>query len=137
MRLLLEVALHQHQGPVTLSDIATRQGISQAYLWQVVNPLKSAGVLNVKRGSHGGYVLARDPSKITVRDIVDILEGSASYAVNQNAPKEKQNYVESTAYETWVEIDRQITAVLCGITLNDVIARLRETESGDSPNYSI
>jgi len=137
LRLLLEVALHQHQGPVTLSDVATRQGISQPYLWQVVNPLKSAGILHVRRGAHGGYVLARDPSKITIRDIVDILEGATSFVVGQHDPKEEQNFVSSTAHETWVEIEKQITEVLSKITLQDMINRLREMESGGSPNYVI
>jgi len=137
LRLLLEVALYQHLGPVTLSDIASRQGISQAYLWQVVTPLATAGILRAKRGSQGGYVLSRDPSKITLGDIVEILEGTHSFAVTQGAPKEDQNYVSSTAHEMWVEIEKQVTAILGKITLEDMVVRLHETESGSSPNYVI
>ena len=70
LRILLDVALNQQRGPVALRDISRRQEISQKYLWQVINPLKAAGLINVTRGARGGYVLARSPDKISLREIV-------------------------------------------------------------------
>lgn len=74
----MDIALHQSQGAVTLNDIAKRQRISVKYLWQVINPLKTAGFLSVTRGAKGGYVLARRPDEIDLFEIVTILEGEVS-----------------------------------------------------------
>lgn len=137
LRLLLEVALHQHQGPVTLSDIAARQGISQPYLWHVVTPLTAAGILRVKRGSQGGYVLARKPSEISICDIVNVLEGSVTFVANQKVEEENQNSVFMVTHKAWVEMENKIAEVLSSVTLEDLIARHREAESIDSLNYTI
>ena len=74
----MDIAIHQSKGAVTLNEIAKRQDISVKYLWQVINPLKTSGVLSVTRGAKGGYVLARRPEEITMYEIVTILEGPLS-----------------------------------------------------------
>jgi Rrf2 family protein len=137
LRLLLEVALHQHQGPVTLSDIAKRQKISQPYLWHVVTPLTAAGILRVKRGSQGGYVLARKPSEISIRDIVDVLEGSVTFVADQKVEAKNRNSVYMVTHKAWVELENKIADVLAGITLEDLLARHHEAEAIDSLNYTI
>ena len=137
LRLLLEVALHQHQGPVTLSDIAARQKISQPYLWHVVTPLTAAGILRVKRGSQGGYVLARKPSEISIRDIVDVLEGSVTFVADQKVEAKNRNSVYMVTHKAWVELENKIADVLAGITLEDLLARHHEAEAVDSLNYTI
>lgn len=137
LRLLLEVALHQHSGPVTLGDVALRQGISQAYLWQVVTPLSAAGILRVKRGARGGYVLAREPSAISIRDIVNVLEGSVSFVGSQHIVEENHNSVFITAHKAWVELEAKIAKILGGVTLEDLIKRHQEIEGNGGLNYSI
>jgi Rrf2 family protein len=137
LRLLLEVALHQHQGPVTLSDIAARQKISQPYLWHVVTPLTAAGILRVKRGSQGGYVLARKPSEISIRDIVNVLEGSVTFVADQKVEEKNRNSVYMITHKAWIEVENKIAEVLSGITLEDLLAQHREAEAIDSLNYTI
>jgi Rrf2 family protein len=137
LRLLLEVALHQHQGPVTLSDIAARQKISQPYLWHVVTPLTAAGILRVKRGSQGGYVLARKPSEISIRDIVNVLEGSVTFVADQKVEEKSRNSVYLITHQAWVELENKIADVLAGITLEYLLARHHEAEAIDSLNYTI
>ncbi len=75
LRTLVDIALHQKGGTVTLGEIAKRQGISVKYLWQVINPLKTAGLLSVTRGAKGGYSLAKRPEDINMLDVVRTLEG--------------------------------------------------------------
>lgn len=137
LQLLLEVALHQHEGPVTLSDISQRQGISQPYLWHVVTPLTAAGILRVKRGAQGGYVLAREPKAISIKDIVNVLEGSVSFVSNEKVQEENQNSVYKVTHSVWVELEEKIVALLDGITLEDLIDRHRETEAVESLNFTI
>ena len=65
-------------GPIQLSDIAKRQEISVKYLEQIIIPLKKAHFIEIVRGPKGGYLLARSPAKITLAEIVAVLEQSGS-----------------------------------------------------------
>ncbi len=73
-RLLLDIALHQDNGWVTTSDIASRQNISQKYLEKLVISLRQHGLIQSKRGPLGGHKLAKPPEEITVGDVVRALE---------------------------------------------------------------
>ena len=74
-RALLSLALHGGTTPVSVRDIAGRTGLPQPYLEQILLALKGAGLVRSKRGVGGGYVLARDPSEITLGDIVSAVDG--------------------------------------------------------------
>lgn len=74
-RALLSLALHGASTPVSVRDIAGRTGLPQPYLEQILLALKGAGLVRSKRGVGGGYVLARDPSDITLGDIVSAVDG--------------------------------------------------------------
>ena len=137
LRILLDVALHQEQGPVALRDVSRRQAISHKYLWQVINPLKAAGFLHATRGAHGGYVLARKPEQITIRDIVGILEGPVSVVACVTAPGTCARSASCTAREAWTEIENKLNAAMSGITLRDLVQRHKERESLGGPAYVI
>lgn len=74
-RLMLALALNYGKGPFLLRDIANKEKISEKYLSQIIIPLKTQGLVNSFRGAKGGYVLSRSPSEITLREIVETLEG--------------------------------------------------------------
>ena len=74
-RLMLELAINYNQGPVILKKIAQLEEISEKYLGTLVLPLKGIGLITSVRGAHGGYMLAKDPSEITIQEIVEVLEG--------------------------------------------------------------
>ena len=61
LRALLDMAIYQNEGPVTLNNIAARQDISEGYLEQLMMPLKRAGIVKSVRGAQGGYLLAKRP----------------------------------------------------------------------------
>jgi Rrf2 family protein len=137
LRVLLDVALHQERGPVALSEIARRQDISQKYLWQVINPLKKAGILHSTRGTQGGYVLARDPRDITVRDIVEVLEGPVTLVACVNDPGACERSVDCTAHEVWSEIEAKVVAAMAGVTLRDIVQRHEDRASRAGSSYVI
>lgn len=137
LRILLDVALNQGAGPVSMRDIARRQAISQKYLWQVINPLKGAGLLNVTRGAHGGYLLARDPEAITLCEVVSVLEGPVSVAACVSAPATCERSVSCTAREAWIEIEEKLNDALRGITLKALLQRHQEQEKRAGPSYVI
>jgi len=132
LRTLMDIALHQHNGPVPLNDIAERQGISAKYLWQVMNPLRTAGVVNVVRGAHGGYSLAKPPEQVTLLDLVEVLEGPVSIVDCVQVPENCERTLICASRTIWDEINSSLIAALRGITLAEVIERQRGvTEAGE------
>ncbi|MFC1482857.1 RrF2 family transcriptional regulator [Candidatus Margulisiibacteriota bacterium] len=61
---------------VQLREIAEKEKVSEKYLEQIVRILKTQKLVKAQRGSQGGYTLTRDPKKITLKDIIEVLEGS-------------------------------------------------------------
>ncbi len=76
LRALIDLAKYSEIEPVSINSIATRQGISERYLEQLMTLLKKAGIIKSIRGAGGGYVLAREMSEISVGDVLRALEGS-------------------------------------------------------------
>lgn len=76
LRALIDLAQYSEIEPVSISSIATRQGISERYLEQLMTLLKKAGLIKSIRGAGGGYVLAKDMNEISVGDVLRALEGS-------------------------------------------------------------
>ena len=135
LRTLMDIATHQSQGAVTLNDIAKRQRISVKYLWQVINPLKTAGFLNVTRGAKGGYMLAKRPEEIDLFEIVKTLEGDVSLVdcLRKDATCEQWNAC--VARLVWLDVSQAVEQALKKITLSDVLKRCEGT--GAVNNYVI
>ncbi len=74
---LFDLAYNGHESPIQVRVIAERQDIPARYLEQIFQRLRRAKLVEGKRGPGGGYVLARPPGRITLRDVVEALEGPA------------------------------------------------------------
>ena len=74
VRAVLDIAQHSAGSPVPLAAISQREGISLLFLEQLFQPLRKGNIVRSVRGSHGGYVLARDPAHITIGKIVRLIE---------------------------------------------------------------
>ena len=77
MRALIVLGLDYIEGDsvVRIQEISTRQNIPKRFLEQILNDLKSAGMLESKRGIAGGYRLKRDPENITLAEVIRHIEG--------------------------------------------------------------
>ncbi len=73
---VLAFALRANEGPVQIKSVAEDCDIPRHYLEQILVRLKQAGIMTSYRGANGGYVLAKDPSGITVYDVLKCLEGN-------------------------------------------------------------
>ncbi|AFZ44209.1 transcriptional regulator, BadM/Rrf2 family [Halothece sp. PCC 7418] len=109
LALLELVTNHQKQEPIQIRQIAEKQNISDRYLEQLLATLRRGGVVKSQRGAKGGYLLAREPWKITLLDIVNCLEGSEM--VNQESPT-IYTPEQAVVQEIWQEIDQHIETQL-------------------------
>jgi len=120
-RLMLELALHYNKGTVFLKDIAREEEISEKYLSHLVIPLKANGLISSSRGAHGGYRLAKSPSHITVKDIVQTLEGDLSPVECVKNPSICRRTSGCVTRDVWEKLDERISDTLSSITLKDLV----------------
>lgn len=122
LRALVDLASNVREHPVPLTAIAARQRMSVNYLEQVFGQLRRSGILQSTKGAGGGYSLSRDPSCISVREILEVLEGPFCIT---NADQGSRDDKISGAVRTllWEEIDRQIACLLEEKTLADLIRK--------------
>ena len=76
VRVMVELARRAREAPIPLAEIAAADGLPLAYLEHLVARLRKAGLVDSRRGSRGGYMLARDPREISMAEVVQALEGS-------------------------------------------------------------
>jgi Rrf2 family protein len=76
VRVLVELARRGSEDPVSLAEIAEHEGLPLAYLEHLVARLRRAGLVESRRGAHGGYLLTRAPESITMAEVVEALEGA-------------------------------------------------------------
>ncbi len=119
---MLDIALHRDQGPVSVVDIAARQGISAAYLEQLVSKLKRAGLLRSCRGPGGGYQLERDISEVSISDVI-LSVGEGVDATRCHGSADCQDGAKCLTHDLWAELSQEIDGFLAGITLKSMIER--------------
>lgn len=126
VRLMLDLALHCGEGPVLLREIADRQEISEKYLWQLINPLKMAGLVGSQRGAHGGYTLGRAPENISLKEILQVLEGSLCLVNCVDDPSFCERSPSCITREVWGEASKNMQQPLESTTLAAMVERQKE-----------
>jgi Rrf2 family transcriptional regulator, iron-sulfur cluster assembly transcription factor len=121
-RLMLDMAQHYDQGPVHLTNVAQRQGISVKYLEQIIIPLKKAQYVKSVRGPKGGHVLTKPPQEITVGEIVALLEKGASLIECSDRPEVCGRADICLTRKVWKQAAEAIFEKLHSITLADLVA---------------
>ncbi len=76
VRVMVDLARRDSDDPVPLAEIAEHEGLPLAYLEHLVARLRRAGLVDSRRGAHGGYLLSRAPELITMAEVVEALEGA-------------------------------------------------------------
>ena len=124
---MFDVAIHQTNGPVSLSDISERQGISLSYLEQLFGRMRRSGLVASTRGPGGGYNLAREANQIAIADIITSVDENVD-ATRCGGNADCQNQQRCLTHELWEELSSQIHVFLSGITLEDAINKQRVVE---------
>ena len=121
---MLDLALHAHKGPVTLSGISERQKISLSYLEQLFGKLRRRALVDSVRGPGGGYNLARPAERLTIADIISAVEEP----LDSTACGGRENCQESQrcmTHELWEDLNATVYGFLRGVTLAHLVEKQR------------
>ncbi|MBL6974769.1 MAG: Rrf2 family transcriptional regulator [Deltaproteobacteria bacterium] len=135
---LMELSNNETDRPIQSREISSRAGVPKPFLDQLLLDLRRSGLVRSVRGPGGGYVLARTPGDITVRDAMAVVEGSTlntqcGIKSSDGAPCKRLNTC--ALMEVWNRVDDAIDGVLATTTLADLAERQREY--GNDPMYHI
>lgn len=136
LRALVDMAANVAEGPISLMLTANSQNISLNYLEQVFGVLRKAGIVMSVKGAGGGYKLARSPEEITVKEILEALEGV--FSIIDKTGEEGKDPVQRAIQElVWDEIDNQVNEFLEKRTLAQLVKEYRENLDHSSNMYYI
>jgi Rrf2 family protein len=137
VRLMLDLAAHYGERPVLLREISQREDISEKYLWHLINPLKSAGLIHSTRGAHGGYELAKAPSEISVKDIFEVVEGPICLVDCIEKPATCKRAEFCIARDLWSDASQALADSLEKTTLASLLVRQKDKKQHQTVNYDI
>ncbi|MBK8808908.1 MAG: Rrf2 family transcriptional regulator [Bacteroidales bacterium] len=119
-RLMLCLAINYENDYVSLKDIATQENISEKFLEIIVATIKPLGLIDVKRGSKGGYKLAKPPHQIKITELFDALEGAiVSYDISEN--KSSETYNSQVVSDYWRQMQIVVKEHLDSKTLDNLL----------------
>lgn len=131
LRALVDLAAHEEGEAVSLARTAQRQKLSLNYLEQVFGRLRRAGIVAGVKGSNGGFRLTRDMDEITVKEVLEALEGE--FSIVEDAGEDTQDPVRNALRELlWDEIDRRVDQFLQEKTLGSLVREYRRNLEKDA-----
>lgn len=117
---MLDVSLHASVGPVPLTDISERQGISLSYLEQLFAKLRKKELVNSVRGPGGGYFLGRDAHEISIREVIAAVDENVD-ATRCHGKGNCQDGSRCLTHHLWTDLSLRIESFLSDITLGELM----------------
>ena len=136
-RALLELALHEKAGPISLKDIAQRQEIPVVYLEHLITPLIAGGIVRSTRGVRGGVSLAKPPEEIRLSEVIRLLEGSIAPVECVNNPEICSRSNSCVTRDIWSELKQAMDGILSSTTLQDLVERQSRKGTPEEAIYYI
>jgi len=127
---LTELSFLQSSGPVSLSDISLNQNIEITYLEQIFRKLRIAGIVKSIRGRNGGYLYAKDPAKISIKEVMHAVDEVLD-ATKCNGTSACHNGKKCSTHDLWHELNVLVDDYLDKITINNLV------ETNKSPNIVV
>ncbi len=127
LTIMIALGKNYGEGPLPLRKIAADYNLSEAYLEQLVGPLRNSGLVKSVRGAYGGYMLTRNPKDISAGDVIRVLEGPIQ-------PVEGIEDEDQPQRELWVRIRDAVKNVLDTTSIDD-LANQQEIENDNYMFY--
>lgn len=124
---MMDIALHEKVGPVTLADISQCQGISLSYLEQLFSKLRKNGLVKGVRGPGGGYRLAKSASDISVADIIDSVDEKIDLT-KCGGKGNCNNGEKCLTHKLWFDLTADLHRFLSAIKLDQYVNRPQISE---------
>ena len=142
IRSLIYFAHHPEKDSVTAKQVSRETKVPPAYVAKIFQCLSRSGILTSRRGPRGGYVLAKEPRRVTVSDVVRILDGEhdAANGTSNGKPRraaasagagarDQQRRSQRIAQTVWQCVHERLTQSLEAVTLQDLCDEVR-TDAG-------
>ncbi|HWA14068.1 MAG TPA: Fe-S cluster assembly transcriptional regulator IscR [Burkholderiales bacterium] len=119
---MIDLAMHNGEGPVTLSEISERQKISLSYLEQLFGKLRRQELVSSVRGPGGGYNLAKPGDRVSVADIITAVDEpiDATQCGGRENCRDEQKCI---THDLWTDLNRHIFDYLRDVTLGELVAK--------------
>lgn len=130
---MIDLALRQHEGPVTLAGISERQHISLSYLEQLFGKLRRSKLVSSVRGPGGGYCLARDGDAISIADIiraVDEVLDATSCGGKADCDSDQKPCM---THKLWTTLNEKMYEYLGSVSLGDQVREQRAATGAEAP----
>ena len=119
---MIDLALRQQSGPVTLAGISQRQGISLSYLEQLFGKLRRHELVESTRGPGGGYALGRKSEEITVADIIVAVDEPID-ATGCGGKENCHDDNRCMTHDLWAKLNEKMYEYLESVKLSDLVAK--------------
>jgi Rrf2 family iron-sulfur cluster assembly transcriptional regulator len=123
---MIDLALRQHQGPVTLAGISERRRISLSYLEQLFGKLRRRKLVSSVRGPGGGYRLAKELAAITVADIIHAVDEALDATQCGGKGDCSDDQRTCMTHELWTNLNKRMIAYLDSVSLADLVAQQKQ-----------
>lgn len=137
VRAMLDVAIHEGIGPVSIKSISQREGISFNYLEQIFNQLRKAELVKSVRGPGGGFLLSLRAREIKIMDIMKALKESITpvYCLDNKEKAHCKYITDCSPRLLWRELGDKIKEVLEKTSLEDLLEKSRKISSLSQPEH--
>ncbi len=141
LRAIFALARRGSERPVKIAQIAEEQAIPFRFLEVILGQLKQGGFVESRRGTEGGYRLARRPDQISVGDIVRFVDGSPINPQSEagvGRPNQQPDAAEPDVFMTvWRQAEHSVFEVFDAVTISELIVRDDNLRARFIPNFEI
>lgn len=125
-RAVFDLAYHSVGFPIRIKDIATRQEIPLRFLEQIFHKLKNNNIVRSVKGPNGGYLLAKDPNNITVRDIISAVKEPIDVVHCVSNSTNCSRAIHCITRSVWKEAAERIDQFFASVSIDDLCKKGKE-----------
>lgn len=138
LKAVFELAWRNTGKPVKTYSIADAQRMSPRFTEIILNELKHGGYVESRRGNTGGYLLARDAASLTVREVIEYIQGPISLVPEATEGGANAAFLGNEAFkELWEQVNNAVREVCDGRTFADLVEFERAARDSSAVNYCI
>lgn len=138
LKAVFELAWRNTGKPIKTYSIADAQRMSPRFTEIILNELKHGGYVESRRGNTGGYLLARDAADLTVREVIEYIQGPISLVPEVTEGGANAAFLGNEAFkELWGQVNNAVCEVCDGKTFADLVEFERAARDSSAANYCI